>query len=67
MPEAQKYIVETSVRNMASGEKISCGKHKTSVEKNNKLVVDLPQELPELWRIEIEFFGKAPGLKMSDR
>ncbi len=57
MPKEQKHIIEIYIRNMVNGEKTRCGKYETSVEKNHKLVVDLPSTLPEMWRIEIEFFG----------
>ncbi len=57
MPKEQKYIIEIHVRNMVGGEKTRCGRYETSVEKNNVLVVDLPEKLPELSRIEVSFHG----------
>jgi len=57
MPKEQKYLIQVFARDMVGGKRTSCGKYETSVEKNNVLYVDLPKDLPELCRIEIEFFG----------
>jgi len=58
MPE-QKYLIEIFLRDIVSGERKSCGKYQMEVE-NYTLFVDLPKEMPELARIEIEFKGKLP-------
>jgi len=59
MPEQQKYLIEVFLCDAVSGERRSCGKFQMQV-KNYTLYVELPKDIPELSRIEIEFKGKLP-------
>lgn len=57
MPEQQKYLIEVFLCDYVSGKRRSCGKFQMQVE-NYNVCVDLPNNIPELSRIEIEFKGK---------
>lgn len=56
MPEQQKYLIEVFL--CVSGKRRSCGKYQMQVE-NYILCVELPNNIPELSSIEIEFKGKV--------
>ncbi len=58
MPEQQNYLVKVFVRDFSTGQKLPVAECKTPVE-NAVMTVELPKDMPDASRLEIEFCGKV--------
>lgn len=57
---ADNYLVKVFVRDLSTGVKRPLTQIETQVE-NYTVCVDLPKDMPDVSRIELEFCGKVQG------